>query len=795
MSETTEIPQEQLEQNIKSESAQQAENLQALESEKVSLPEPVKNFTAIPAHPTIDADPQRQTKDFVEKHGDLNMRREKKHTGRGLDPQHEEERAERAQTVQAKDRLNQFALKEALLGHGDDYEEEDTPTDYEIDQSEPQEGPIHVEVIETKFQHFFDSLDRRRSRNSSLIEKYLHTHDKLDRLELLTQMHVADAAIAVLSSNEPGSRYILKKLKFYKNLSEGNAIRKRWDYDKSEFVDTEELIPASDIKPENIAVGLMRNILYAEMKGTPELAAFNIAIKRVKNAQRGKSKPEASSHHMPDLFGYHSQIHYGRKGIGAYPLLQKIYQDADRVVKGSKDLEELANTSPQELEHKAVMLAAQWYAKAMEYDDPRRSQHSPYSSLGGTLYGLQESIAWARLGEPVQKQLRGMRQKIQGVDLHNIGRFIGKAGDDKYGRELRKIHWELEHVPSDPTERTEWTLIRNDHDLSNIEKQYQRQKDAITSRLLKRKMNVLSLELPEEERTLQLQNITTKHDDQLRKLTETYQVESQRISTRTPEQIIEELKARQEALKPKHEKHKSLAEKALDLHFTFNHKITDDRNNDDYYKNMHVEIDWINSAPIGTIKRVHSMLEKGVNENTAITYAIAEIISGKNGVDKNTLAYVKEKFDQIPILKDELQKRTQKLYSITRKDWSNPEYQDAYNEMVEAASAIIRPFNLLQDMMRVSNILNKKGFSEPIETVAKIADSGFHGRLDKIFTLFGEYGIPREDMLDALEMMSELGETSEIVVAKTLQAGFGIEEIRQYPFLLSPLISEISQKP
>jgi len=621
MPESGELNQTQLEQAIKLESPQQAETLRALEQEKIAPDEqPTQNLTPLQT-PVLygegKSNPHGQTKDFVEKHGGLTRRREKKHTGRDLHPQHEEEGERKKQTVQAEDRLNQFSLKEALAESVDDYEGDYVRFD-EFGDSEK----IDVDGMGREFKSFFDSLDNRRSRDQSLVEKYSSTENKIDRLKLLSRMHITDAALAVVGSDEPGSRYLLKKLDFYKDLLEGKATRKRqqYDYDKREYVEVEEPIPAEELSPENVVTGLMRNILYAEMKGTPELAAFNIAMRRGKEQnlptdRYGRQRCPTS--HMPALFGYHSQIFYGQEGNGHYGALADVYNDALRVAAKDKKVE----TSPEAMEHRAVMLAAEWYTKAMEYNDPGRSQHSPYSSLKRDVdRGLKESIAWAQLGEPVQRQLRGMRQKIQGVDLHNIGRFIGKAGDDKYGRELRKIHWELKNIPSDPDQREEWALRRTVHDIARVDKQHRKKQEAVMFRLERKKLDITELELPDEERTLQLQSVTTRYEEELRRHDEEYQTESQRVRTRTPEQLIEELKARQETLKPKHERHKSLAEKALDLHFRFNGHDKEN-NTDQATKGI---VDWINDADLGLINWSHNALQRGVSQDAVMSYVIAK---------------------------------------------------------------------------------------------------------------------------------------------------------------------------
>lgn len=771
MPESGELNQTQLEQAIKSESPQQAESLQALEQEKITGDEqPTQNFTPLKT-PVLYGegrpDPQRQTKDFVKKHGDLTKRLAKKHIGRGLHPQHEEERADKAQTVQAKDRLHEFeeqeALREGMAAYeeGDDYLKRDFNTSEEFSVSE----------IEDEFKEFFTALDPN-PREPELVDRFLDTDRSLDRLRLLAQMNTADAVTAVLAEKGPGSEYLLRKLSRYRDMMEGKVtkIEQQWDYDKEQYVDVEVPMSSDYFTPENLALGLLRHTLYAEMIGTPELAAVKIATKRLNegasatDSRTSRSRYGSSYDSKPirsvvELFGYYSGIHKGSPGL--YENLCQLYERNHRQVIESQTGE----STDDQLEHRAVLMTATMLKDAYSHGGVLNTSASPYNP------SFKESVAVGRLGsDQLKRQLKGMRSKIQQTDLHNIGRFIGKAGDDKYGREARKIHWELKHIPSDHTQREEWALRRNIHDLSRSETQWRRKQEAIMIRLERKKEDIAALELPEEEGALQLQSVTTRYEDELRKVDDAYHAESQRLRSRTPEQLIEELRARREALKPKHERHKSLAQKALDLHFRFNHHPPSrDDDNSGYYDQYggNIQIDWINNAPLGLIKRAHRMLERGVSEETVLKYAAAEMISGENGVDRTALEHVQNRLNTIDALKKVLQRKNEVAESIPY-DRNDPNYQKAQNAVRQVQNAIYTRVDAFNSMLTDRSATPSVSFEED--------------------------GLSPE----AIQIWSELVEERDVeieVLAKVLQAGFVVDEIKQFPHLLSPLISEMTQQP
>jgi hypothetical protein len=182
----------------------------------------------------------------------------------------------------------------------------------------------------------------------------------------------------------------------------------------------------------SIERGLRRDVLYTAMIGTPEMAVYKIALRQCRDQNIGmsgsSSEPGRSPSHFPLLRGYHSGIHDGQ--IGDYGQLFDVYERAASQVKDRSP-----ESSDDSVEFKAVRVAADWLTEAMKYNDPGRSRHSSYARP------LEEALTWARLGDPhLKKQLVGMRQKIEGADLHMIRRFIGKSGtSEQQGRDRRRI--------------------------------------------------------------------------------------------------------------------------------------------------------------------------------------------------------------------------------------------------------------------------------------------------------------------------------------------------------------------
>lgn len=265
-----------------------------------------------------------------------------------------------------------------------------------------------------EFDSFFSYASPETIIDQSLIEKYLNTENKLEKLKILKEMPLKTAIFTLLykNSNHRSQTYIYKRLNKQQLLLEKN-IR---EIDKSDYYSEPEYRQSAiDAQIGYIKTGLLRDIFYAEMIGTPEMAIYKIAK---------KNHPEYHNRETTNfitLKGYNSRINYGTDCKHCYEHLNDLYELARKRVK--KEMPGIQSEEPG-FEHQAILLATRWLNKAFDYNPKNRTLDSPYVS------DFDEAIAYARLCPHGQARLRGMHQKIPGINLNNIKRFIGKSADN-----------------------------------------------------------------------------------------------------------------------------------------------------------------------------------------------------------------------------------------------------------------------------------------------------------------------------------------------------------------------------
>jgi len=588
------------------------------------------------------------------------------------------------------------AIERELSDHGIN-----DPKDWRkaLDLETPLEGEEGFEESDKRsFSKLLTHLegDKERVSDREKIKKFSETENNIERLELLRTMSLGDAIASIrdYSSSEGSYKYLADRLEFYQDLVSGTAVRKRkeqeWNSKKGEYVEVirGEPIEASNSTPETVRLGVLRDMMFASMIGTPEMAIYKITSKRCKEGN-------LSTGHMPELKGYHSGIHERSVGY-AYPFLQKLYKKAHRYVEHKVEGQKI---DPQALEHKGVMLASRWLTEAMNYNDPDRSPHSPYAR------SAEEAVAWARLGEHTKKQLRGMRRKIQNIDLHNIERFIGKSGDDKYDPERKRLFAQIKFFKesSDQDKKQEFTTKENGFGVEKQQRWLERETERLKHKFEKSKAELEKINLPEEEKELQLQSVIARHEDAMAKLQADYETQSTRLQERTPEQLLADLEQRQTLVNQRHEKRKSLAQKALDLHFRFNHAGGD--YNSKVFAGM---VDWINYAPMGTIKRSHRMLQKGISEESVMELATADIICGARGVTREDLEEIKKL-----VIKAKGQDReARNKLSAMMKVGNIVSYFDHEVSMAEVAELATKNFNGMTEALRQYSFDEVKAFMD-----------------------------------------------------------------------------------
>lgn len=584
--------------------------------------------------------------------------------------------------------------------------------------------------------HNFDTLHtylegEKRISDEEKIKAFGETEDSVERLELLRTMSLSDAVKCLRDhSDAPGQyHYLANRLDFYQKLFQGKATKryttKEYDDKKGQYVEVtkEDPIDASDVSPETIRLGVLRDTLYAAMKGTPELGAVKIATKRInqeliEQAREKEKRGENSQYDtkgiksVVELFGYYSGIFEG--SIGQWADLGELYKKCfEQIQKKYKE----GSLDDKQLEHRAVLLTARKLQGAYEYNGIINTCESPYSA------GFKEAVAVGQLGHKVMRQMRGMRLKIQSTDFRNVERFIGKSGDNRYDGERRRLNWQLKFLSgNDEEEKQKYVAEQNQREISNQEDWNQDELERINRKFEKSKDEIEQLDLPEKEKQLQLESVRARYENKIAVVNSDYQEQVAYFQTRTAEQLLKDLQERQKLVEQRHEKRKSLAQKALDLHFKINHTGGEYDS-----KPLAGIVDWINYAPLGTIKRCHKMMQLDMSDETVVEYALADIIAGKRGTTREDLKTVHDLVEK-----------------AKGQDW------DARQK--------------LEAMMKVGNILAISNLQASLEEVADLAGKSFYGMTEalKMYDLeqvkqFMDQGINLQSITETRKITEKYG--------------------------------------
>lgn len=144
----------------------------------------------------------------------------------------------------------------------------------------------YKEAQEIEFEKLFDFVNADKVINFEQIEQYKKIEDSLERLNTLAEMDVRTAVEAIRLSpihNEKNAyQYLDRRLTYYSDLIDGRATRLRVEqvWDSANQRNTEvvhyEPIDQSTVYAFSVEWGLIRDIFYAAMIGTPELAIYKI---------------------------------------------------------------------------------------------------------------------------------------------------------------------------------------------------------------------------------------------------------------------------------------------------------------------------------------------------------------------------------------------------------------------------------------------------------------------------------------------------------------------------------------
>ncbi|MBT9167612.1 MAG: hypothetical protein DDT19_00950 [Syntrophomonadaceae bacterium] len=569
-------------------------------------------------------------------------------------------------------------------------------------------GEKGIESDHRSFEKLLTYLDgEKKVSESEKIKKFGETKDSVEKLELLRTMSLRNAITAIRehSKTEGSYKYLADRLDFYQKFISGEAVKRKteqeWDSNKNAYVDVvkEYQIDASNASPETIRLGLWRDMLYAAMQGTPEMGAVKIATKRINRNLEAKAAREESSSQPTkiksavELFGYYSGIFEG--SLGQWSDLGDLYKKCLAQVQRRHEKEKLTD---EQLEHKAVRLMASRIEGAYEYNGVINTSASPYDA------NFKEAIAVGQLGHKVMRQMRGMRNKIQETNFEHVERFIGKSGDNRYAPEKKRLDTNIEALKeclgiahsgkghtwgeqklTGQEAAQAYVEQENKFALQKQQQWFERETERLNHKFEKSKAEIEKANLPEDEKELQRQSVAERHQKATTDLQAKYQTETTRLQSRTPEQLLADLEQRQTIVNERFEKRKSLAQKALDLHFKINHTGGDY----DSKPLAHI-IDWINYAPFGAIKRAHKMMRLGMSDETITEHSLADIIAGQRGATREDLRFV-------------------------------------HNLVEKAKGQDYGARQILSQMMKVGSILSVSGYEVSLQEVGELASKNFYG--------------------------------------------------------------------
>ncbi len=622
------------------------------------------------------------------------------------------------------------------------------------------------------------------------IAEFLSESDTVEKLMMIHRMPLKEAVESIrcksVYEKTYAYNYILYRLDFYRRLVKGEPIqyyKKEIDDNTGEekSVTKEIVVPREEIDRHSLSIGLKRDILYAAMIGSPELAVYKIAKKTIPAGPlkgRGKvfiplpsnfhyadkKEPLGSLIHFPKLFGVFSSIDLGSIGE-TYPLLAYVYQEALNLVENKTEDSAL---NKQEIEHKAVKQAASWLIEAFNYYNHDRGPNSPYTPT------LKEAIIWARLGDnQVKSELRGMRRKIMGIDLSNIKRFIGRCGQNPYAKRRARIDRKikcLEYLYTDKRAQQE-DIIRTEN-LRALEKEEYKMrelKERLNKKYGKEVRDVSDQPLSEGERDIELKRLEEELLSQVSLIEKEYQDVCQLISSRGQKEVLNELKLQKKCIDQKYNKRKNLLQKALDLYWMEGVMRYDETDymNDKLLKNdknlVFNPIDWINYAPLGTIKRAHKMLQNGYDKKFIIQYALTEIICGEGEITRDKFTQIKKFYDDLETDKHNAKSTLLNLIKVSS-ILSSCHYDLPLQEKLMMS---------IQDFEGLKKMLNEYG----LEETRKIIDlGGYLPDYPRVKESLDQKGInlTRED-ISKLSLCSK-----KIVGLEEALNYFSIEEIKQF---------------
>lgn len=473
---------------------------------------------------------------------------------------------------------------------------------------------LSPEQVFEKFNGLFAFLGEDIKGDPNVIEKYQQISDKKDQLRFILLSSLSDKVRLFCSESFGNPNYdnFMHRLQFQQDFINGTARawRQEWDERKGEYIDVQRSLDSSDADRDNILLGLNRASLRSAMIGTPEYGAYKMAMDIVED------RDWSITSDFPEISGYWSGI--TNTSIGSWKTIIDEYGTiADKVARKNPDIDE------ENLEYITVRKAARIFADSMEYNDASRGPKSPYVS------SFHESVAWAQLGYGVQRQLRGMRQRIMNSNLHNIDRFIGKSGCSQkcssFKSERSRLGNRVKYINGLSEDGKQEFLAKEN--AFEIKKQEEWRKEEVER--IKHKYEKLISKARNEERRA---TYASRQEEEIQRVVADTSERIEYFESRALDGLFSDINERRELLSHRIEKRKSLAKKAIELHFKLGDGYKGEWGNDLEEQNTTDVsqyqgcLDWINDAPFGVIKRAHKRMVDGMSADEIYKLAISETI-------------------------------------------------------------------------------------------------------------------------------------------------------------------------
>lgn len=488
------------------------------------------------------------------------------------------------------------------------------PDTYDKATDSSYEQTLSPEQVFEKFNGLFAFLGEDIKGDPNVIEKYQQISDKKDQLRFILLSSLSDKVRLFCgeSFGHPNYDNFMHRLQFQQDFINGTARawRQEWDERKGEYIDVQRSLDSSDADRYSILLGLNRASLRSAMIGTPEYGAYKMAMDIVED------RDWSITSDFPEISGYWSGI--TNTNIGSWKTIIDEYGTiADKVARRNPDIDE------ENLEYITVRKAARIFADSMEYNDASRGPKSPYVS------SFHESVAWAQLGYGVQRQLRGMRQRIMNSNLHNIDRFIGKSGCSQkcssFKSERSRLGNRVKYINGLSEDGKQEFLAKEN--AFEIKKQEEWRKEEVER--IKHKYEKLISKTRNEERRA---TYASRQEEEIQRVVADTSERIEYFENRALDGLFSDINERRELLSHRIEKRKSLAEKAIELHFKLGDGCKGEWSNDLEEQNTTDVsqyqgcLDWINDAPFGVIKRAHKRMVDGMSADEIYKLAISETI-------------------------------------------------------------------------------------------------------------------------------------------------------------------------